>query len=174
MNEDSKFVRAIYSANRIAGQTVSWLLLPLMLVIVLDVVGRRFLNVGSVALQEIEWHLHTLIFLFAASYAYQRDGHVRITMLRDRCTARGRAMIEAWGCLLALIPYAALLSALSYSYFTYSLSINEASDAPGGLPARWLLKAAFPVAFALLALQGVATLLSSVRELRQRRKDPVS
>lgn len=170
MNDESKLVRAIFSINRVVGQGVSWLLLPLMLVIVFDVVGRRFFNVGSVALQEIEWHLHTLIFLFAAAYAYQRDGHVRITMLRDRCSERTKAWIEAGGCLIALIPYAALLSYLSYAYFAYSFSINEASEAPGGLSARWFLKAFFPIAFALLALQGVATLLSSLREARKRRQ----
>lgn len=169
MNDESWLVRTIFRINRITGQGVSWLLIPLMLVIVLDVVGRRFLNVGSVGLQEIEWHLHTLIFLFAASYAYQRDGHVRITMLRDRCSEKTKAWIEAGGCLLALIPYAALLSYLSYAYFAYSFSINEASEAPGGLPARWFLKAFFPIAFALLALQGMATFLSSIKEARRRR-----
>ena len=39
---------------------------------------------------------------------------------------------------------------------------NEASPDPGGLPARGLIKAAIPVGFALLLLQGVAEALKKL------------
>ena len=166
MTHGPKFVKAIEALTTAAGRFASWLLLPLMAVIMLDVVGRRFFRVGSVGLQEIEWHLHTVIFLFAAAYGYLRNTHVRIDMLRDRCSERVRGWIEALGCLLFLIPYSAMLCYLSFWFWKYAWDIGEISDSPGGLPARWAIKAVMPVAFALLFLQGWATLGRKIIELR--------
>ena len=36
---------------------------------------------GSVALQELEWHLFALIFLLGAAYTLKHDEHVRVDIL---------------------------------------------------------------------------------------------
>jgi len=50
---------------------------------------------------------------------------------------------------------------LSWSYVTYSWGIGEGSANPGGIPARYLLKALIPLGFTLLLIQSVADLIRS-------------
>ena len=70
--------RGIDATTSTIGKAAGWLNLPILAIILLDVVFRRFLNIGSVGLQELEWHLHALLFLAAAAYTLRVDGHVRI------------------------------------------------------------------------------------------------
>jgi TRAP-type mannitol/chloroaromatic compound transport system permease small subunit len=46
-----------------------------------------------------------------------------------------------------------------------AFAMGEGSPDPGGLPYRFLLKAAIPVGFGLLLLQGVAHMLRSLQTL---------
>ena len=45
------------------GRAVSWCVLIMVLIISYDVFMRFFFHIGSVALQELEWHLFAIIFL---------------------------------------------------------------------------------------------------------------
>jgi len=67
-----------------------------------------------------------------------------------------RAVVDLLGCLLFLIPFCLLVISASLPFVENSYSMAELSPDPGGLPARWLLKAAIPFGFALLMIQGLA------------------
>jgi len=56
--------------------------------------------------------------------------------------------------LLAVV--ALIITWLCIAYVQSSYAINEGSPDPGGLGYRYVLKAALPVAFAVLAIQAVA------------------
>ncbi|MDE0718889.1 MAG: TRAP transporter small permease subunit, partial [Rhodospirillaceae bacterium] len=59
-----------------------------MIVIIFDVVSRRFFVLGSTKLQELEWHLHTVLFIFCLGYAFLPNAHVRIDLFRSRISNR--------------------------------------------------------------------------------------
>jgi len=46
----------------------------------------------------------------------------------------------------------------SASFVAYSFSIAEVSDAPGGLPYRWLIKSVLPLGMFLLLVAGIGRL----------------
>ncbi len=142
------------------GRVFAWLSVPLALVIVFDVITRRFLVLGSTKLQELEWHLHAALFLFVLGYAYLKDAHVRIDILRDRMSPRARAWVELVGCLAFLIPYSLLIVYFSAGFWERSLVLDEASAATTGIPHRWIIKAAMPLGFFLLFLAGLSTFLN--------------
>jgi TRAP-type mannitol/chloroaromatic compound transport system permease small subunit len=76
---------------------------------------------------------------------------------------RTRALINVLGCLLFLFPGCWLVIETAIPFVKFSWAMHEISPDPGGLPARWLLKAIIPVGFGLLALQGVSFLVANVR-----------
>lgn len=160
-----RLIRHIDAFNAAIGRAVAWLCLPIIAVIVLDVVSRHFFATGSVALQELEWHFHGVLFLLAIALTYQRDGHVRIDVVSHRLSERARAWIEVAGCLLFLLPYSAVLCWLSLGFVVRSWGFAEVSDAPGGLGYRWLIKSFLPLAFALIFLQGVSVLSKELLRL---------
>ena len=45
------------------GKIGAWLSIPLIFIIIFDIITRRFFILGSTKIQEMEWHLHTAIFL---------------------------------------------------------------------------------------------------------------
>ncbi len=139
--------------NASVGRAAAWLSIPIITVVILDVVTRRFFTLGSVTLQELEWHLHAVLFLLCAAYAYIDDAHVRVDIFRARLGPTHRAWIELIGAALFLTPYSILMVVLGSQFVIDSYLLNEVSDAPGGLPYRFIIKSALPIGFLLLAMQ---------------------
>lgn len=147
------------------GKIAAWAGLILILITVFDVVTRRFFVLGSTKLQELEWHFHTILFAFCLGFAYLKDAHVRIDLLRENLSERTRWWIELAGCLLFLIPYCALVIYFSVEYTYKSFATNEVSASATGLTHRWIIKSAIPLGFIFLALSGVAVVLRKIVEL---------
>ena len=87
------------------GKIGSWLAIPLIFIIIFDIVTRRFLILGSTKLQEMEWHLHTALFLLVLGYAYLKNSHVRIEIVREKYSTLVKSIFETMGILIFLIPY---------------------------------------------------------------------
>lgn len=140
------------------GQATAWLVLVMVLLVSYDVAMRYLLQSGSVALQELEWHLFSLLFLLSAGYTLKHDGHVRLDLFYQSRFMNDyrRAWVNLIGSLVILLPFCVLIINSSHAFVLQSWQFNEGSPDPGGLPWRWLLKAAVPVGFALLLLQGIA------------------
>ena len=49
--------------SELSGRGVAWLVLVLVLLVSYDVIMRYFFMSGSIAIQELEWHLFSIIFL---------------------------------------------------------------------------------------------------------------
>ena len=156
-------VQQIEKISEWCGNAVSWCVLAMVLIISYDVFMRYFFQIGSVALQELEWHLFAVIFLLGASYTLKHDGHVRVDIFyhSKKLTEVHRAWVDLAGTILFLIPFCLLIIISSWDFVGNSFNILEGSPDPGGLPFRFLLKAAIPVGFILLLMQGVAIILKS-------------
>ncbi len=157
-NAASAFVRGV-------GDVAAWSGLALVLVVAGNVLARYALSLGSVALQEAEWHLMAIGALFGMSYGLARGGEVRVDVLYGRLPPRPRAAIDLVGA-IALGVVALVIAWLCVPYVEASRSIAEGSPDPGGLPLRWLLKATMPVAFVLLAVQALAMTIDAADRLR--------
>ena len=144
------------------GKLAAWLAIPLMLVIIFDVVSRRFFVLGSTKLQELEWHLHAVLFLLCFAFAYVKDSHVRIELLRERFSGRARAWIEIFGMVFFLAPYCYIILYFGYDFVLRSYLSHEVSSALTGLTHRWIIKAFVPLGFALLALAGLSSILRNL------------
>lgn len=156
------------SVSEITGRWVSWLVLVLTLLVCWDVLARYFFHRGSIALQELEWHLFAIIFLLGAAYTLKHDSHVRVEILYNRLSKRGQLIADMVGIVLLLLPFSALVIWASLGFIETSFSLNESSPDPGGLPFRWLLKSVIPAGFVLLILQGIADFLHRLVEFNQQ------
>jgi TRAP-type mannitol/chloroaromatic compound transport system permease small subunit len=161
-------VRVSESLDRVIvkiGKIAAWAGLALIAVTIFDVVTRRFLVLGSTKLQELEWHFHVILFAFCLGYAYLKDAHVRIDLVRERLSERTQWWIEIAGCLLFLIPYCGLIVWFGIDFVERSYATSEVSASATGLTHRWIIKAAIPIGFAILGLAGFAVLLRKLVEL---------
>ena len=160
-----KLSHALDALTTKIGQLGAWLFLPLMGLIIFDVITRRFFVLGSTKLQEAEWHVHTMLFCMVLGYAYLKDVHVRIDLVRENLSRRKRQWIELVGGLLFLIPYCSVVVYFGYDFVSRSFFQNEISSATTGLTHRWMIKAFIPLAFTLLGVAGVCVMLRKIVRL---------
>jgi TRAP-type mannitol/chloroaromatic compound transport system permease small subunit len=136
------------------GRITAWSSFALALVMAGNVLLRYVLHTGSVWSQELEWHLMAPICLFGMSYALRHGEHVRVDVLFAGFSPRAKLFVELVSSLL-LVAISLIVIWLSVPYIVQSWSIGEGSANPGGIPARYILKALIPAGFALMALQGL-------------------
>jgi TRAP-type mannitol/chloroaromatic compound transport system permease small subunit len=157
--------RLIDALNDRVGRGTAWLTTGMVLLTAYDTMMRYVFQRGSIALQELEWHLFGVVFLLGAGYTLKEDAHVRVDILYTRFGARGRAWVNLIGTAVALLPFCALVIWSTRNFVLNSWNIREFSPDPGGLPARYILKAVIPLGFFLVALQGISEALKSLAAL---------
>ena len=158
-----KIIQLIDWINRKVGQGVAWVSLLMVVVVTVDVVMRYLFKTSFVFVQELEWHLFGVLFLVGAGYTLLHDDHVRVDVFYQRLTTKQRAWINLLGTLFFLLPGCYLVIQTSWQFVMNSWAVQEASPDPGGIPARYLLKACIPLGFALVALQGISLGLKSLQ-----------
>ena len=156
-----RLTHSLDSISIAVGRAAAWCSVPIIFIVILDVVTRRFFTLGSVTLQELEWHFHAILFLGCAGWAYLTDSHVRVDVFRARVSERKQVWIEFLGGILFLLPFCVVMIYLGSKFTLDSFYMNEVSDAPGGLPYRYIIKSAFPLGFVILLLQGISQVLKS-------------
>lgn len=127
-----------------------------------DVVMRYFFRTGSIAMQEMEWHLFSVIILLGVAYTLKEDGHVRVDVLYDRFKPKKKAMINMIGSVIFILPIALLvgLSSIDNAYEAY-VSMEQSGD-PGGLTNRWIVKALIPLSFFLLIITSIGFFIKNL------------
>jgi TRAP-type mannitol/chloroaromatic compound transport system permease small subunit len=151
--------------DRIA-MAVGWLFVVCTVVIVFDVLSRKFgyqiPGMGSTRLQELEWHLHTALFCFWLGAAYVKNAHVRIDIAIAAAKPRTQAWVELLGCVLLAIPYCLIAIYFSTDFTWLALKLNESSDSATGLPWRWIPKAFITAGLVLLLVAVISVLMRLV------------
>lgn len=127
-----------------------------------DSIMRYFFRTGSIALQELEWHLFSIVFLFGMAYTLKEDGHVRVDILYERFSPRWKAVVNIAGVLLFLIPLSVLIIEGSIWYVQEAYTLNEISGDPGGLTHRWLIKAVIPASFVFLIISAAGFIVRNI------------
>jgi TRAP-type mannitol/chloroaromatic compound transport system permease small subunit len=161
------FIKLIDTFIEWTGKTASWLVIGLVLLICYDVAMRYLFQQGSVALQELEWHLFALIFLLGSAYTLKHDEHVRVDIIYQShfMSDKKRALVNIFGTLFLLLPFCILILTSSWPFVVNAFYYNEGSPDPGGLPYRFLLKGSLLLAFGLLILQALADLARNILTL---------
>ncbi len=148
----------IESVIDLFGKVASWLTLSIVLLIVVNVILRYSMSLGSVWAQELEWILLADMILFGISFSLLRGDNVRVDLFYANYTPQKKYIVDLVSAILTII-IAVFFVKLSINYVGQSFSIGEKSPDPGGIPMRWLVKSLIPIGFSLLALQGFAEML---------------
>jgi len=156
------------SVSKYAGYIAAILVVMLSLLVAYDAAMRYLFSAGSIALQEIEWHLFDMIFLLGLTYALKHDKHVRVDIFFERYSQNTRSIVQILSMLLLVIPFSLLFlnDTLDMTYQSYMQ--QEVSSDPGGLTHRWLIKAMLAFAFVLLMLQALSEILKAYHRLENK------
>lgn len=138
----------------------------LVLLIVYDALMRYIFQSGSIALQELEWHLFDVVILLSIAYTLKENAHVRVDIFFDNFSNKYKKLIDIFTTLFFILPFSLLIIYFSYDFVLMSFTQMEASSNPGGLEYRYLVKSLMPLAFVFVILQAISKLISDVKELK--------
>ena len=138
----------------------------LALLITYDTFMRYIFNEGSVALQELEWHLFDIIFLLGLSYALKHNKHVRVDILYVKMSAKSKEIVQIVTMIFFVIPLSLLIVWFSWDFTLQSFMQGEGSANPGGLCCRYIIKSFVIISFVLLMLQAVSKTIKSYHKIK--------
>ncbi len=144
-------------------------LLTLTILVSYDVIMRKLFSAGSIGLQELEWHLFDIVFLFSIAYTLSKDKHVRVDILYDKFPFKIKKIINLITILFFVIPLATLIIVEAIPFVEMSYTQQEASGDPGGLCCRWIIKSTMIWAFLMLYLQSIAELRKIYYQLKHHK-----
>jgi TRAP-type mannitol/chloroaromatic compound transport system permease small subunit len=148
------------------GKILAVVLLLMVLNVTFDVMMRYLFHASSVGMQEMEWHLFSIIILYGVGVALQHEAHVRVDFLYDRMKLKTKAIINICGTLLFLVPLSLLILFGSFHFVNDAYMINEISEDPGGLPYRWIIKGMIPLSFLFLLVSAAGYVCRNIYQIR--------
>lgn len=148
------------------GYFTAFILGVLVLLIVYDATARYLFSIGSVALQELEWHLFDIVILFGIAYTLKENGHVRVDIFYASFSKKTKALINIISSLFFVLPFSLLIIYIGIDFVHMSFMQQEASSNPGGLGYRFLIKSLMPLSFLFVSLQAISQTIASFKKWR--------
>ena len=160
-----KLSKAVDGLNTQVGRLTMWLILAATLISAGNALVRKFFNMSSNGLLEIQWYLFAAVFMLGAGYGFLKNSHVRIDFISTKLSDRARNWVDVLGIAFVLIPFCLITIALGWPFFMQALVSGEMSQNAGGL-IRWPAYVLIPLGFALLLLQALSEMVKRVAFLR--------
>lgn len=131
----------------------------LMVLITFAIVVLRYgFSMGWIALQESVMYLHAIAFMLGMAYTLRTEGHVRVDVLYRAWSEKRQVLVNLFGTMLLLLPFALVVLVYSLPYVSESWRLLEASKEAGGLPLVYILKTLIPLMAVQLILQALSDL----------------
>ena len=157
------WLESIQRFIRWIGDLFAWTMPLLMIAIVtLVILESRVFKIGSIKLQELQWHLYAMAVMIGLSYALISDSHIRVDAIQHRFSKHTKATIDIFGIVLLLFPFLIFLFWHSLPYVGRSFAVQERSNSPSGLPWRWLINSFIPLGCCLLFLAGLSHVMRCI------------
>ncbi len=162
MNILKRIIRVCDGINDWIGSVVvSTAVILFILIIFSNVVMRYLFNTSFVFMAELEWHVFAFIFLMGAGFTLLHDGHVRVDIFYSILDRKKQALINFLGVIFLLIPSCYVVLTTTIPWVIVAYKVGEVSIDPGGIPARFMLKACLPAGYILMLIQGISLCIKS-------------
>jgi TRAP-type mannitol/chloroaromatic compound transport system permease small subunit len=140
------------------GRWVSWLCLPLILLLFLQLPLRNIVHGGNNADNDFGQIIFANLFMMGIPFAMRHDAHVRVDIFHQHFSARARAIVELGGTALFTLPWLALLG--WYALPIVLNSLGETEKFPETYtPGYFLLKLGLVFFVILVGFQAIANII---------------
>jgi TRAP-type mannitol/chloroaromatic compound transport system permease small subunit len=157
--------QSIDALNEKIGVYSSYLVLPLVGVVVYEVFMRYVFDAPTSWGFEMTTFLYGVHFMLALAYAHKHDGHVSIDVFESRFPVKVRTKLRIISNLVIFIPTIGLLTIWAIKYAITSWGFWERASSSWA-PAIYPYKTLMAIGFVLLFLQGLAKLIQDFGALR--------
>jgi TRAP-type mannitol/chloroaromatic compound transport system permease small subunit len=161
-----RLVAWIDGLSTVTGWAAGWLMVPMTLAVVYEVIARYAFNAPTIWAYDTTYMLFGAQFMLAASYTLLRGGHIRTDVFYEKWSPRTRAVIDTVSYVFFFFPGMLFVLYAGWVEATFSWRIGERSDWSAWRPIIYPLKFVIPLSAGLLLLQGFAELVRCLRTIR--------
>jgi len=147
------FIRFVDTMNDRMGKIISFLIYPIMLVLVYEVGMRYLFTKPTIWAHETSCMLYGAHFMLGGAYALRHGAFVNVGVFYDRFSKRTKAIIDLITWTMFYIFVGVLLWE-SVPWALTSLSLHEYSESTWG-PPIWPVKLTIPFGSFFMLLQGM-------------------
>jgi TRAP-type mannitol/chloroaromatic compound transport system permease small subunit len=162
-----KLLLTIDKISTFIGQSFSWLIVALTLMISWEVFSRYVLNHPHAWAFDAMIILYGTLFMMAGAYTLAKAGHVRGDVLYGFFEPRTQATIDLILYVLFFMPGVFALTYAGYFFAAESWAILEQSNITAEGPPIYPFKTILPLAGAVLLLQGIVEIIRCIVCIQQ-------
>jgi TRAP-type mannitol/chloroaromatic compound transport system permease small subunit len=164
-----RFCHGIDIVNEWTGRIVSWLLLPLTLIVVIEVILRYGFNRPTIWAWDTNVMLMASLVILGGGYALLHDAHVAIDILVQRLSARKRAILDLITFLFFFVAVGGLL--VETTLVAWSSVQTKEMHYSFWAPPMYPLRVVMAVGVLLLFLEGIAKFISKLLAVIGEKKE---
>ena len=162
-----KLLLTIDKISTFIGQSFSWLIVALTLMISWEVFSRYALDRPHAWAFDAMIILYGTLFMMAGAYTLAKAGHVRGDVLYGFFEPRTQATIDLILYVLFFMPGVFALTYAGYYFAAESWAIREHSNITADGPPLYHFKTMLPLAGAALLLQGIVEIIRCIVCIQQ-------
>lgn len=161
-----KIINIIDKTNDFIGKGAAWLVIPLTLIIVLEVICRRIFANPTIWTFEMSSFLYGAHFMLLVAYGLLHNSHVNVTIVSENILSpRVATIIDLILYFVLLIPFVILLILYGGRYALTSWSQLETSWSIWS-PPLYPIKTVIPLTGILVLLQAISEILKKIYFLK--------
>lgn len=157
----ARTIIGIDRASLWVGRVVAWLVVPLMLAMMYEVVARSFFHAPTIWAYDISRMLYGAFFMLGAAYALAKGIHIRADFLYRRFDVRVQGWIDTALYLACYFPALLVFLVLACDYALVAWLRGQRGMDTAWMPLLGPIKTALPLGIALLLIQGISETLKS-------------
>ncbi|MHA1859331.1 MAG: TRAP transporter small permease subunit [Candidatus Thorarchaeota archaeon] len=151
----------------VVGRGFAWLIVPLVLAIVFDVVMRYVFSAPTIWSFDLSYMLGGMMMLIGLSYVHKQRRHVRVDILIKCLSPRMQTLLNLLFRMIFFFPLVGVLIKISFDKALYAWQIGEVSRLGMWHPSMIPFKTVMFLAFVLLMLEGIGQFINEVRLVRE-------
>lgn len=156
--------------NEWSGRVFGWLLIPLTIVVVSEVIMRYVFNRPIIGAWDVSVILQGAIVVFGGGYTLLHKGHVSVDILVGKLSPSKKALVDSITGALVVVAIALLLWKVGANAW-FSLTIQEHYTSAWG-PPIYPLKTAMMIGIGLMLLQAITGWIRNLGILISREGAP--
>ena len=149
-----KILNFIDNINEWTGRLFSWVIAVLLILVVLEVILRRFFHSPTIWHIEVTVQLYAFNFMIVAAFTLLHKAHVSIDILYTKFSERTKAILDVITYSIFFFPFFFILLHQGIKYAAKSWAIYERTWSACRLPV-YPIKTVIPLMAFLVILQGV-------------------
>ena len=153
--------------NLLIGKIVSWIIIPLFLAMVYEVIARKFFLAPTMWAYDMSRFMYGGMFMLGAAYALSRGVHIRADFLYRNFKIKNQGLVDFWLYLIFYFPGLIFFLYMTTGFVLESIQRQEKGMDTAWMPLLWPIKACLWFGIVFLLIQGVSELLKSYYAMKK-------